>query len=145
MTGRTELDALARSMSAGRIVAWPAAAAADLVAVVVFVAIGRRSHAESSALAGLAHTAWPFLSGALIGWLISRGWRAPTALKPTGLAVWLASAAGGMVLRAVSGQGVAASFVVVATIVLGMFFIGWRVIGWRVAVRIVHRRRSGSR
>ena len=139
MTGRTELGTPARTTSTARIVAWPAAAAADLVAVVVFVAIGRRSHAESSALAGLAHTAWPFLSGALIGWLISRGWRAPTALRPTGLAVWLACVVGGMVLRAVSGQGVAASFVVVATIVLGIF-----VVGWRAVVRIV-RRRSDSR
>ena len=86
-----------------------------------------------------AHTAWPFLSGALMGWLISRGWRAPTALRPTGLAVWFACVVGGMVLRAVSGQGVAASFVVVATIVLGTF-----VVGWRAVVRIV-RRRSDSR
>lgn len=140
MTGRTELGTPARTTSSRRFLPWPAAAAADLVAVVVFVAIGRRSHAESSALAGLAHTAWPFLSGALIGWLLSRGWRTPTELRPTGLAVWFACVAGGMVLRAVSGQGVAASFVAVATIVLGVF-----VLGWRLVLQIVRGRRSGSR
>jgi len=84
------------------------------------------------------NTAWPFLCGALIGWLISRGWRTPTALRPTGFAVWLACVAGGMILRAVSRQGVAVSFVIVATIVLAVFLLGWRAV-----VGIVVRRRSG--
>lgn len=103
-----------------------AAVLLDLLAVLVFVAVGRRSHDESSAITGFLRTLWPFVTGAALGWLVSRGWRAGAALRPTGLAVWLCAVAGGMLLRAASGQGVAASFVVVATIVLGVFFLGWR-------------------
>jgi peptidoglycan/LPS O-acetylase OafA/YrhL len=136
MTGRAELEPAAYASPRQRVVPWPAAAVADLAAVVVFVAIGRRSHDESSALLGLASTAWPFLTGALLGWLLSRGWRAPAALAPTGLAVWLGCVAGGMVLRAVAGQGVAGSFVVVATVVLAVLLLGWRVV-----VRAAGRRR----
>lgn len=137
MTGRIALDTPPNDTSADPRMPWTAAAAADVVAVVVFVAIGRRSHDESSALGGLVVTAWPFLSGALLGWLISRGWRTPGTLRPTGLAVWLACVFGGMVLRAVSGQGVAVSFVIVATIVLGAFLLGWRAVA-----RMVVRRHS---
>jgi hypothetical protein len=128
MTGRPELDSPARLPFTSARVPWPAAGAADLVAVVVFVAIGRRSHDESSALVGLAHTAWPFVTGALVGWLMARGWRTPAALVPTGLTVWVSCVAVGMVLRAVAGQGVAASFVVVATVVLAVFLLGWRLV-----------------
>lgn len=126
MTGRTELDAPAGTNSSGRSARCAAAIAGDLAAVVVFVMVGRRSHSESDALTGLLHTAWPFLVGALVGWLLARGWRAPASIRPTGLVVWLGCVAIGMVLRAVSGQGVAASFVIVATIVLGLLVLGWR-------------------
>ena len=46
---------------------WPAYLATDLVLVVVFAGIGRSSHGES--LSGIFVTAWPFLVGALLGWL----------------------------------------------------------------------------
>jgi hypothetical protein len=116
------------------------AAVADLAAVVAFVLIGRRSHAESDTLTGLLHTAWPFLVGALIGWVAAGGWRSPASIRPTGITVWLVCVALGMVLRAVSGQGVATSFVVVATVVLGIF-----VVGWRVATLLAVRRRDRLR
>ena len=103
-----------------------AALAGDIVCVVVFCAIGRRSHAEGLTLAGIAETAWPFLSGTLIGWLIARAWRAPTAVAPTGVIVWLATVAVGMVLRKASSQGVAVSFIVVASIVTALLLLGWR-------------------
>ncbi len=41
----------------------PLALVADIVCVVVFCTIGRRSHAEGLTLGGIAETAWPFLSG----------------------------------------------------------------------------------
>jgi peptidoglycan/LPS O-acetylase OafA/YrhL len=138
MTGPTELGTAAGAASGGRTVAWGVAAAADAAAVVAFVLIGRRSHAESDTLTGFLHTAWPFLVGALIGWLAVRGWRAPASIGPTGVSVWIACVAGGMVLRAVSGQGVAVSFVVVASIVLAIF-----VVGWRVATGLAVRRQAG--
>ncbi len=40
-----------------------AALVADAVCVLVFCAIGRRSHAEGITIAGVAETAWPFLTG----------------------------------------------------------------------------------
>jgi peptidoglycan/LPS O-acetylase OafA/YrhL len=102
------------------------ALAGDIVCVVVFCAIGRRSHAEGITLAGIAETAWPFLSGTLLGWLISRGWRAPTAIAPTGVIVWLATVVVGMLLRKASSQGVAVSFVIVASVVTALLLLGWR-------------------
>ena len=102
------------------------ALAGDIVCVAVFCAIGRRSHAEGLTLAGIAETAWPFLSGTLLGWVISRGWRAPTAIAPTGVIVWLATVIVGMLLRKASSQGVAMSFIIVASVVTALLLLGWR-------------------
>jgi peptidoglycan/LPS O-acetylase OafA/YrhL len=99
---------------------------ADLVCVVVFCTIGRRSHAEGLSVAGVAETAWPFLAGTAVGWLAARAWRRPLTLTPTGVLVWLCTVAVGMVLRKLSGQGVAVSFVVVASLVTALLLIGWR-------------------
>jgi hypothetical protein len=104
------------------------AVAADAVAVLVFVAVGRRSHDESSVIAGLLGTAWPFLAGLAVGWLVARGWRRPTAAVAAGLPVWLVTVAVGMVLRAATGAGTPPSFVVVASLVLGALLVGWRIV-----------------
>ena len=101
--------------------------AADVVCVVVFCTIGRRSHAEGLTLAGIADTAWPFLSGAAVGWLLARGWRRPLALLPTGVVVWVCTIAVGMLLRKATSQGVTPSFVVVASLVTALLLLGWRV------------------
>ncbi|MGO9157389.1 DUF3054 domain-containing protein [Mycobacterium sp.] len=106
--------------------AWPAWLATDVVGVLVFCAVGRRSHAEGLSVTGVASTAWPFLSGTVIGWLASRGWRRPTAVVPTGVVVWICTVAVGMLLRKASSAGVAASFVVVASSVTAVLLLGWR-------------------
>ncbi len=111
-----------------------AAAAIDVLAVLVFCAVGRRSHAEGVTVAGVIGTAWPFLTGTLTGWLLSRAWLRPTALSPTGLTVWIATVAVGMALRALTGQGVAVSFVVVASTVTALLLLGWR-LAWRLLNR----------
>jgi hypothetical protein len=49
-----------------------------------------------------------------------------TALWPTGVLVWLGTLCGGMLLRVVSGQGTAFSFILVAATVLALFLLGWR-------------------
>ncbi len=105
-------------------VRWPLFLVADLVLVLVFAGIGRLSHGED--LAGAFTTAWPFLVGALIGWAVSRGSRSPAALWPTGVLVWLSAEVVGMLLRAVTGQGTAVSFVIVSLVVLGIFLLGYR-------------------
>ncbi len=101
-------------------------AAIDVVLVVVFVLIGRRNHDEGFALLGTVTALWPFLAGLAVGWFAMRAWRGPTRVAWTGVGIWIATVAVGMALRAVSGQGTAVSFVVVATLVLGIFLVGWR-------------------
>ena len=102
------------------------ALAADVVCVVLFCAIGRRSHAEGLTVGGIAETAWPFLTGATLGWLLSRGWRSPPALVPTGVTVWVCTVAIGMLLRRVTSQGTATSFIVVASLGTALLLLGWR-------------------
>jgi Protein of unknown function (DUF3054) len=109
----------------------------DVIGVLVFCAVGRRSHDEGLSVTGVATTAWPFLTGTAIGWLASRAWRRPTALVPTGVIVWLCTVAVGMVLRKAGSAGVAASFVVVAASVTAVLLLGWRAV-----VGLSLRRRS---
>ncbi|OBK77548.1 DUF3054 domain-containing protein [Mycobacterium sp. 1165178.9] len=116
----------------------PAWLAVDVVGVLVFCAVGRRSHDEGLDVSGIAVTAWPFLAGTVVGWLVSRGWRRPTAVAPTGVVVWLSTVVIGMLLRKATSAGVAASFVVVATTVTALLLLGWR-----VAAGLTLRRRSG--
>ena len=107
---------------------WLAPLAGDVIGVLVFCTVGRRSHHEGLSVSGVATTAWPFLTGTAVGWLASRGWRQPTAVLPTGVVVWLCTVAVGMVLRKVSSAGVAASFVVVAASVTALLLLGWRTV-----------------
>ncbi|MEU1958697.1 DUF3054 domain-containing protein [Nocardia sp. NPDC019304] len=107
----------------------------DALLVVVFCAIGRRSHDEA-VLAGLLRTVWPFATGLVVGWLVValRGRAAKAArfdiaaLWPSGVVIWACTLAGGMLLRVVSGQGTAVSFVLVAGVVLAVFLLGWRAV-----------------
>lgn len=115
----------------------------DLVAVVVFAAIGRASHAEGSAILGVLGTAWPFAAGVLAGTVISLvlGRRlGATWAVPAGIAVWIAAVVVGMVLRAASGRGTPTAFVVVATISLAVLLLGWRLVA--LAARRVRATRS---
>ena len=106
----------------------PALLGIDVASVLVFCAIGRRSHDEGIDIAGVASTSWPFLSGTLVGWLVSQAWRRPAAVYPTGVTVWLCTVVVGMLLRKVSSAGVAGSFVVVASAVTALLLLGWRAI-----------------
>ncbi|OBH45741.1 DUF3054 domain-containing protein [Mycobacterium mantenii] len=117
---------------------WLAWFAVDVLGVLVFCAVGRRSHDEGLNVTGVAVTAWPFLTGTVVGWLASRGWRQPTAVRPTGVVVWLSTVVVGMLLRKATSAGVAASFVVVATTVTALLLLGWR-----VGAGLALRRRSG--
>jgi peptidoglycan/LPS O-acetylase OafA/YrhL len=99
---------------------------ADIVCVIVFCTIGRRSHAEGLTVSGVAHTAWPFLAGAAVGWLLIGGWRRPFTVIPTGAVVWVCTVAVGMLLRKATSAGVSASFVVVASLSTAVLLLGWR-------------------
>jgi FtsH-binding integral membrane protein len=114
-----------------------AAATADVGWLLVFVVLGRSSHAEGESVAGLVRTLWPFLVGLGIGWSAARAWRRPAALVPTGIVVWPVCVAVAMVVRAASGQGVAVAFIGVA-----LAFVGLGLLGWRAAAGVYRSRRT---
>ncbi|PBB08091.1 hypothetical protein CKW39_09700 [Kocuria sp. WRN011] len=105
---------------------WPLFLIADLVLVTIFAALGRNAHEQSPW--GALETAWPFLLGALVGWVLIRAHRRPAALFPTGVVVWLSAEIIGMLLRMLTGQGTALAFVLVSLGVLGLFLLGYRLI-----------------
>ncbi|CAN5154632.1 DUF3054 domain-containing protein [soil metagenome] len=116
----------------------PLAFVIDLLLVLAFVLIGRASHDENPVLGALV-TLWPFAAGLVVGWAVSRAWRAPLNVVRSGIPIWITTVVIGMLLRVASSQGVKPSFVVVATIVLAIFLLGWRAI-----VALVHRLRRRS-
>ena len=117
---------------------WAGAVAADVAAVVLFAAVGRSAHDESSGAVAVLTIAAPFLVGLLVGWTVSTAARRrPLALR-TGVTLWLTTVGIGLVLRrTVWDRGTAVSFVIVAAIVLGALVVGWRAM-WVIA----HRRRG---
>ncbi len=105
---------------------------ADLVAVLVFVLLGRRSHDEGAALAGTVATAWPFAAGAAVGEAAVVVLRRPPASLQAGVLVLAGAVGVGMPLRRLAGGGTPLSFVAVATIALAVLLLGWRLaLRWR--------------
>jgi hypothetical protein len=104
------------------------AALADIAAIVVFVAIGRRNHDEGEAVDGIASVAAPFLIALAVGWIVARAWKRPMQID-TALVIWPITVAVGMVLRNLAfDRGTALPFVIVATLVVGLFLVGWRLV-----------------
>lgn len=107
----------------------------DVVITFVFAAIGRRNHGEGDAVLGVLATAWPFVVGALVGWVLVALRRRSVADGLSvlgGVPVWLSTVAVGMVLRHLSGRGVAVSFIIVTLTFNGLLMLGWRtVLAWR--------------
>jgi hypothetical protein len=108
------------------------AALMDGVSIVIFVLLGRSSHHEGSAVVGTLATAWPFLAGGALGWLVvvvarRRGTVLPGSGPASGAIVLACTVVGGMVLRrSFAGGGTPVSFVLVATSFLTLFLLGWR-------------------
>ncbi len=108
------------------------AALLDVAVVVVFVAVGRRNHGETTTMSAVAATAAPFLAGLAVGWIASRAWNAP-ASRSTGIAVWATTLIAGMASYIVD-DGVAPAFVAVATVFLAAGLMGWRAVARRFSV-----------
>ena len=110
---------------------------ADVAAIVVFVAIGRRNHDEGTAVDGIATVAAPFLIALIVGWIVARAWARPMQVE-SAFIIWPVTVALGMVLRnVVFDRGTALPFIIVATVVTGVFLVGWRMV---VNPRIRHDR-----
>lgn len=114
----------------------------DVILVAVFCVIGRLSHAEGvfSDIPGLLNTTWPFLVATLAAHavMLIRGTQADRMLP--GAVIWAVTVVLGLLLRALSGQGTALAFMIVATLTLALFLLGWRAI-----VALVRRARSAAR
>ena len=107
----------------------------DLLAVALFVIVGRRTHQESSAFAAVLRTLAPFLMGLVLAWTIARIWERPLQLR-TGIIVWVITMVAGMFSRRVLfGEGIAAVFIVVTALFLGACFLGWRLVAHMVGQR----------
>jgi ribose/xylose/arabinose/galactoside ABC-type transport system permease subunit len=101
----------------------------DVALVVLFAALGRRSHADGLDVVGVLRTAAPFVAGAAAGWLVASLTldAAPRDLS-FGAVVLVCTVVVGMLLRRVMGDGTALSFVLVATTVLSVLLLGWRLV-----------------
>jgi hypothetical protein len=97
--------------------------AADLAAIVLFAASGRSTHEHGLTAAGIAGTAAPFAVACLGAWVALRAWRSPRRIWPTAIGIWLLTVAGGLLLRFVTGGGVALSFQAVTLAVLGALLL----------------------
>lgn len=102
----------------------------DAASIVIFVALGRRSHDEGGGFTTTLEIAAPFLIALGIAWLVLRAWRQPTRPR-TGAELALVTVALGQLLRrVVFERGTATAFVVVSLIMTGLLFVGWR-LGYR--------------
>jgi len=122
--------------------------AIDAVVVLVFVGIGRRTHAEPNSVLSLLGAAWPFLVGLAIGWLIALSLvSASTKIAPLkfwgAVVVWGVTVLVGMLIRRWVGDGTAAAFVVVALATLAVLMLGWRLVGQQL-LSARRRRRTAS-
>ena len=108
------------------VLSWPWAFGIDAVLVVVFAAIGRASHEHTVGVLGILETAWPFLAGLVVGWVVLRAWKAPGAPLRTGVPLVVITVVLGMILRVISGGTTAVAFIIVATVTLLVFLVGSR-------------------
>lgn len=108
----------------------------DLAATLLFVIVGRGTHQENPGLLGLLTAWWPFAAALAGAWLVVVILHRSVSVGQ-GVWVWIVTVAGGMLLRAASGQGTAVPFIIVATLALGLLLVGWRVVN-----ALLRRRRT---
>lgn len=111
---------------------------ADLGCVLALAVGGKNTHDASDPVWVVLAIVWPFAvaAGLAHGWLISRG-RQTRRVWPEGAAVLAATYVIGMLLRALSGRGLAPGFLIVAGV-----FLAFTMLGWRLAVQLATGRRA---
>ena len=111
------------------------AAIVDVVAVIVFVAIGRRNHDEGTTFLNILGVAAPFLIALGVSWFALRTWREPFN-RASFVATWVITVVAGLFLRKiVFDRGIATSFIIVATITLGVLLGLGRLLSQRLVRR----------
>lgn len=112
----------------------------DVVLVVVFATFGRGAHSEGLGVVQVWGTAWPFLVGLVVGWLLVVVTRRAAADVSSGVLLWVITLVGGMVIRGLGdGRVPHWSFMIVAALTTAVFLIGWR------AIRAAFLRRQSGR
>ncbi|MEP6626086.1 MAG: DUF3054 domain-containing protein [Acidimicrobiia bacterium] len=106
---------------------------ADLVCIVVFVALGKENHGVHRGVGWFFNVWWPLAGGLVVGALITRLYTA-TDRWPLRLVVTIAiTVLVGGPLRTVTGRVMYSVFTLVAFGMLNLLTFGWRLM--RVAVR----------
>ena len=100
----------------------------DVLAVLVFVALGRDTHDEGVTISSTLRTAAPFLIAVGFGWVTVRAWRTPLAPRTGALIAGTTVVVGLALRRLVFSDGTALTFVFVTALFLGGAMIGWRVV-----------------
>jgi len=100
---------------------------ADLVCVLALAVGGKSSHEANDSDWVVLAIVWPYALAAGLAhvWLTSRGRRAGRAWPEGGIVLGVTYVLG-MILRAISGRGLAPGFLVVAGIFLALTMLGWR-------------------
>lgn len=117
--------------------------------MVALAAGGRRSHEPGEPAWVVVTISWPFALAAGLAhvWL---GWRGRETRRPwpEGVTVVAVTYVLGMILRAISGRGLAPGFLVVAGLFLAVTMLGWRgVLRWRTSrgwVKVGPRRNADA-
>lgn len=99
----------------------------DLVATSVFVLLGLHAHGHGNRLGTFAAVWSPFALGVIFAHASLRRWPVVDggSIKG-GVGIALVTVGTGMVIRAVSGQGTQAAFVLVALCFVTLFLTVWR-------------------
>jgi hypothetical protein len=100
----------------------------DLLAVLLFVAIGLLQHGIPLTSTNLFTVGWTFAAALLVGHLAAQSWRKPFAVWPQGVFVWAITVVGGMAVRTLFGMGTEPSFVIVTAVFTGLIMLGWRAV-----------------
>lgn len=111
---------------------------ADVVAVVVFAAIGRMSHARPDDLLGLLGTAAPFVVALVAVWATPVVRAHPVGARAA-LVVWAGTVVLGLALRAAFTDQFAMSMAVVTAVSLAVLLLGWRALSAAVSLRARQR------
>ena len=108
---------------------WRWSCGIDVLALLVFVAIGLRSHDDL--LARLPITALPFVIAVLVAYAIAGITERLTMRMSSllgGIYVVVVTAVLGIALRGLMGGGLSGSFPLVASAFIALFLLGWRLI-----------------
>jgi hypothetical protein len=100
----------------------------DVAVLVVFVLIGRKTHAADHGVGGFFRVWWPFAAGLATAYVVTGVWLAPLRWARA-VPAWLVTVAVGMGLRVgTSSHRFKVSFTIVALVFVGFGMLGWRAI-----------------